>query len=55
LQGAPTTSRKTTAKARGKSPDHKTLTRLMCFDLFDSDGDGVNEDMIWWVIKEPKL
>lgn len=35
--------------------DHKVLTRLMCFDIFDIDGDGVNEDVIWWVIKEEKL
>lgn len=36
----------------GANPDHKTLTRLTCFDIFDIDGDGVNEDVIWWVIKE---
>ena len=35
--------------------DHKVLTRLMCFDIYDIDGDGVNEDVIWWVIKEEKL
>lgn len=35
--------------------DHKVLTRLMCFDIYDLDGDGVNEDVIWWVIKEEKL
>jgi hypothetical protein len=34
---------------------HRTLTRLTCFDLFDVDGDGVNEDMIFWVIKEDEL
>jgi hypothetical protein len=34
--------------------DHKVLTRLMCFDIYDIDGDGVNEDVIWWVIKETK-
>ena len=34
--------------------DHKPLTRLMCFDIYDIDGDGQNEDVIWWVIKETK-
>lgn len=31
---------------------HKTLTRLICFDRFDIDGDGLDEDVIFWVIKE---
>ena len=34
--------------------DHKVLTRLLCFDIYDADGDGVNEDMIWTVIRETK-
>lgn len=33
---------------------HSSLTRLICFDSFDIDGDGLNEDVIWWVIKETK-
>ncbi len=33
---------------------HNTLTRLLCFDSFDIDGDGIDEDVIWWVIKETK-
>lgn len=33
---------------------HKTLTRLVCFDVFDVDGDGIAEDVIWWVIVETK-
>ena len=37
-----------------KVKSHKTLTRLMCFDSFDIDGDGIDEDMIFWVIKETK-
>lgn len=32
--------------------DHKPLTRFMCFDIYDIDGDGVGEDVIWTVIKE---
>jgi hypothetical protein len=31
---------------------HKKLTRLICFDLFDIDGDGIAEDCVFWVIKE---
>ena len=31
---------------------HRNLTRLMCFDIFDIDGDGVAEDIVCWVIKE---
>lgn len=41
-----------TGDGDGKSNDHQTLTRLTCFDIYDLDGDGVNEDVIWWVIKE---
>jgi len=36
------------------TPGHKTLTRLICFDTYDIDDDGVAEDVIWWVIKETK-
>lgn len=31
---------------------HRPLTRLMCFDRFDIDGDGLDEDVIFWVIEE---
>jgi hypothetical protein len=27
----------------------------VCFDRFDLDGDGLDEDVIWWVLKEGKL
>ena len=37
---------------REKVESHRTLTRLMCFDTFDIDNDGVDEDVIWWVILE---
>jgi len=33
---------------------HKTVTRLICFDRFDIDDDGLDEDVIFWVIKETK-
>lgn len=46
---------------QGKSDDrkeveksHETLTRLMCFDLYDIDNDGLNEDVVWWMILESK-
>ena len=45
-------------KSDQQDPDddsHKTLTRYLCFDLFDTDGDGINTDMMWWVLKEPAL
>ena len=35
-----------------KVRSHRTLTRLMCFDTYDIDGDGIDEDMIFWVIEE---
>lgn len=34
---------------------HGTVTRLLCFDLYDVDGDGINEDVMWWVLVEPRL
>lgn len=33
---------------------HEQLTRLMCFDCFDVDGDGIDEDVIFWMILETK-
>lgn len=38
-----------------KVKSHRILTRLMCFDMFDVDGDGIDEDMIFWVIKDTKV
>lgn len=32
---------------------HKTVTRLTCFDTFDIDGDGIDEDVIFTVLMEP--
>jgi hypothetical protein len=34
--------------------EHRTVTRLICFDVFDLDGDGIPEDVIFWVLKEDK-
>lgn len=33
---------------------HRTVTRMMCFDTMDVDGDGLAEDVVWWVIRETK-
>lgn len=38
-----------------EDPEHRTLTRYTCFDVYDLDGDGVAEDVIWWVLREAKL
>jgi len=35
-------------------PKHRTMTRYICFDVYDLDGDGVAEDVIFWVLKEDK-
>ena len=37
-----------------KVKSHKSLTRVLCFDLYDIDGDGVDEDIVWWMILETK-
>lgn len=42
------------ANTEQDTPGHKTVTRLICFDIYDVDGDGKAEDVIWWVIKETK-
>ena len=33
---------------------HRTLTRLLCFDTYDIDGDGKTEDIVCWVILETR-
>ena len=41
-----------------KVPEDKsqgTLTRLICFDRYDIDGDGLAEDVVFWVLVEPKI
>lgn len=35
-------------------PSHGALTRLTCFDRYDVDGDGLDEDVIFWMIKETR-
>ncbi len=38
-----------------KEISHRTLTVYTCFDVFDLDGDGKDEDVIWWVLAEQKV
>lgn len=33
---------------------HKQLTRLQCFDCYDINGDGLDEDVVFWMILETK-
>jgi hypothetical protein len=33
----------------------RSLTLLLCFDMHDVDGDGKAEDVVWWVLLEPKI
>lgn len=33
----------------------KVFTRIMMFDRWDIDGDGLQEDVIFWVLKEPGI
>jgi hypothetical protein len=39
---------------RTDDPAQERLTRLVCFDIYDADGDGKTEDVIFWVIYETK-
>lgn len=41
-------------EVKPEAVSHQKLTRLMCFDCYDVDGDGLDEDVIWWVILETK-
>lgn len=34
---------------------HGTVTRLICFDRYDLDGDGLAEDVVFWFLVEPKI
>ncbi|KKK95950.1 hypothetical protein LCGC14_2667660, partial [marine sediment metagenome] len=42
----------TPAPSDKKVAEQKTVTRLLCFDIFDINGDGVAEDVVWTVIME---
>lgn len=50
IQGAVETK---TGPQKGAESHHQ-LTRLMCFDCYDVDGDGKDEDVIFWMILETK-
>jgi len=38
-----------------EADSHRTLTLLTCFDGFDIDGDGIDEQVVWWVCKETQV
>lgn len=33
----------------------ETFTRLICFARWDVDGDGLDENVVFWVLKEPRI
>jgi hypothetical protein len=35
-----------------EAKEHQRVTRLMVFDIVDLDGNGVTEDVVYWVLKE---
>ena len=42
-------------QSKAEPPVSRTLTRLTIFTQADLDGDGLNEEVVYWVILEPKL
>jgi hypothetical protein len=44
-----------TSASDPEARSHETLTRLTVFDRYDIDGDGLDEDVIWWYLEEPGL
>jgi len=34
---------------------NKTVTRFLVFDIYDINGDGIGEDVMWWFILEEKM
>jgi len=38
-----------------EASSHKTLTLLIVFDGFDINDDGIDEQVVWWVVKEKQL
>lgn len=42
-------------EAQKGAESHKSITRLMCFDCYDINGDGLDEDVIFWFLLEPKI
>lgn len=43
-----------TVENESKDKRSNSLTRLMVFDIYDIDGDGIGEDVIFWYILETK-
>lgn len=41
---------------RSSKPEgHRNVTLLTVFDMFDIDGDGIEEDVVWWATVRPKI
>lgn len=45
----------TDGERQPKPEGHRNVTMLICFDMFDIDGDGIEEDVVWWVLLRPKM
>ena len=43
------------ATVDARTQAHNRVVRLMCFDVYDLEGDGVGEDAIFWAIEEPRI
>lgn len=55
IQGTTANVKSTTEDEEDQEQLHKTVTRLICFDMYDVDGDGLAEDVMWWMILEDKI
>lgn len=49
LAGSATTGATIDAEA------HRRIVRLICFDIYDIDADGIAEDVVWWVLPEQQI
>lgn len=45
----------TDGERQPKPEGHRTVTMLICFDMYDIDHDGIEEDVVWWVLLKPRI
>lgn len=45
----------TDGERQPKPEGHRSVTMLLCFDMYDIDGDGIEEDVVWWVLLKPRV
>jgi len=38
-----------------EDPIHRTVTRYLCFDIYEMEKGGDALDVMWWVLKEPQI